>query len=420
LLPSNSYTWLILSAYVLIQLFKYLLDWLNIRHMKAHGSAVPPEFEGALDATLLKKSQEYLIDQTKLGAAESAFMSLATIVFFFGGLLDLYSSRIAGLNLPFLVSGWIFFILLALAEQLCAIPFNLFHVFRLERRYGFTTTTPKLWLLDLGKELLISSVILSFLICAGLWLISRSPGYWWLWFWTVIFSFSIILTYISPYVLEPLFNKFTPLEDESLKQRIIDLAGKAGISARKVLKMDASKRTKHSNAYFTGLGKAKRIVLFDTLLQGTSHAEILAVLAHEIGHWKRHHILKNLLIFQASTLASLYLLFRVTENGFLTSLIRVGADTFFSRVTVAIFLGGMLIFLLRPVMMAYTRSMEREADRVSFDLVQGAGDLISALVKLSKDNLSNPYPHPLYMAFHYSHPPALDRIRALREVEERG
>ena len=263
-------------------------------------------------------------------------------------------------------------------------------------------------------------MILSFLVCTGLWLISRSPGYWWFWFWAFIFSFSIFITYISPYVIEPLFNKFTPLEDETLRQRILDLAAKAGISARKVLKMDASTRTRHSNAYFTGLGKAKRIVLFDTLLEGTSHGEILAVLAHEIGHWKCHHILKSLLMFQAASLAGLYLLFRLTGTGFLTSLFQIRADTFFSRVTVAAFLGSMLIFLLHPVMMAFTRGMEKEADRRSFGLTQSTDDLASALVKLSKDNLSNPYPHPLYVAFHYSHPPVLERIRALREAENTG
>jgi STE24 endopeptidase len=414
------YMWLILSAYVLIQLFKYLLDWLNVRYMEERGGTLPPEFEGAVDASLLKKSQSYLIDQTKLSAVESAFMSLVILIFFFGGPLDRYSSWIASLNLSFPIAGWIFFILLYFAGQALAIPFNLFHVFKLERRYGFTTTTARLWILDLVKDVVISTVILSFLTCAGLWLISRTPGYWWLWSWALMFSFSIFITYISPYVIEPLFNEFTPLEDETLKQSILDLAGKAGISARKVLKMDASTRTRHSNAYFTGLGRTKRIVLFDTLLEGTSHGEVIAVLAHEIGHWKRHHVLKSLLMFEAGALFGLYLLFRVTETGFLTSLFQIGADTFFSRVTVAAFVGSMLIFLLHPVIMALTRRMEREADRLSLTLTQSANDLVSALVKLSKDNLSNPYPHPLYVAFHYSHPPVLERIRALREAERTG
>ena len=410
---------MVLSAYVLIQLFKYLLDWLNIRYMQAHGGSVPPDFEGVVDPAFLKKSQDYLIDQTKLGTAESAFMSLAIIIFFFDSLFDHYNSWVAGLNLSFLASGWTFFILLSLAEQVLAIPFNLFNVFKLERRYGFSTTTLRLWLFDLFKEFVISFLILSFLTCAGLWLISHSPGYWWLWFWAVIFLLSMVITYVSPYVIEPLFNKFTPLEDESLRQQIIDLTAKAGISARQVLKMDASKRTRHSNAYFTGLGKAKRIVLFDTLLQGTSHGEILAVLAHEIGHWKRRHLLKSLLVFQAASLAGLYLLFRVTQTKLLASLFRITADTFFSRVTVAIFLGGMLVFLLHPIMMAFTRHMEKEADRLSFELTHGTSDLISALVKLSKDNLSNPYPHPLYVAFNYSHPPVLERIQALRRAEKK-
>ncbi len=274
--------------------------------------------------------------------------------------------------------------------------------------------------MDFTKEVVISTVILSFVTFAGLWLIRHSPSYWWLWFWIVMFCFTIFVTYVSPYVIEPLFNKFTPLEDEELRNRILDLCGKAGISARKVLKMDASKRTRHSNAYFNGLGKSKRVVLFDTLLQGMSHGEILAVLAHEIGHWRRHHILKSLIVFQVVSLAALYLLFRVTEGSFLTLIFGVRVDTFFSRLTVAIFLGGVLTFLLHPITMALTRKMEKEADRFSVGLMQGADDLIRALVKLSKDNLSNLYPHPLYVVFHYSHPPVLERIQALREADKTG
>jgi STE24 endopeptidase len=412
--------WLILIIYVVMQLFRYLLDWLNIRHMRGQSCIIPAEFESTVDASLLRKSQDYLVDQTKLAAAESVFMNVVIVVFFFGGLLDLYSSWIAALDFPSLAAGWVFFILLCFAEQVLAIPFNLISVFRLERRYGFTTTTPRLWLLDLVKETIISGVIFSLLVFSGLWLISRSPGYWWLWFWILLFSFSIIITYISPWVIEPLFNKFTPLEENSLKESIIALARKAGISARKVLKMDASRRSKHSNAYFTGLGKAKRVVLFDTLLEGMNHGEILAVLAHEIGHWKRHHVLKSLVMFQALSLAGLYLVFRLTETGFLTALFRVEADSFFSRVLLAVFLVSMLVFLLRPVITAVTRSMEREADRLSFELTGESSTMVSALVKLSKDNLSNLYPHPLYVIFHYSHPPVVERIRALREAQQAG
>jgi len=412
--------WLILIIYVVMQLFRYLLDWLNIRHMREQSGVIPPEFESAVDASLLRKSQDYLVDQTRLAAAESVLMSVVIVVFFFGGLLDLYSSWIAALDFPSLVAGWVFFILLYFAEQVLAIPFNLISVFRLERRYGFTTTTSRLWLLDLGKETIISGVIVSLLVFSGLWLISRSPGYWWLWFWILLFSFSLIITYISPWVIEPLFNKFTPLEENSLKKSIIDLAKKAGISARKVLKMDASRRSKHSNAYFTGLGKAKRVVLFDTLLEGMNHGEILAVLAHEIGHWKRHHVLKSLVMFQGLSLVGLYFVFRLTETDFLTAIFRVEVDSFFSRILVAVFLVSMTVFLLRPVITAFTRSMEKEADRLSFELTGDSSTMVSALVKLSKDNLSNLYPHPLYVIFHYSHPPVLERIRALREFQQAG
>lgn len=411
--------WIILLVYVLIQLFKHLLDWLNIGHLSRRSGVVPPEFEGAVDAGLLRKSQDYLVDQTKLAAAESVFMSLAILVFFFGGLLGMYSSWVSALPLSWLVAGWVFFLLLYFAEQILAVPWNLINVFRLERRYGFTTTTPGLWIVDLVKETTISGLIISCLTVAGLWLVSRSPGLWWIWFWLVFLVFSVMITYISPYVIEPLFNKFTPLEESALREAIVNLAAKAGISARKVLKMDASRRSKHSNAYFTGLGKAKRVVLFDTLLEGMTDTEILAVLAHEIGHWKRHHVLKNLAMFQVLTLAGLYAVFRLTETGLLTSLFRVETDTFFSRVLIAVFLVSMPAFLLRPLLACLTRRMERTADRLSFDLTGNASALISALVKLSKDNLSNPYPHPLYVTFYYSHPPVLDRIRALRHAGAR-
>ena len=401
--------------YVLIQLFRYLLDWLNIRHMREQSGTVPPEFESTVDASLLRKSQDYSLtkqswpQQNQPSRAWSSSYSSSAVC---------STCTVHGLphsiSLSWSPAGCSLSSLL-FAEQVLAIPFNLISVFRLERRYGFTTTTPRLWLLDLVKETIISGVILSLLVFSGLWLISRSPGYWWLWFWILLFSFSIIMTYISPCVIEPLFNKFTPLEEASLKERIIELARKAGISARKVLKMDASRRSKHSNAYFTGLGKAKRVVLFDTLLEGMNHGEILAVLAHEIGHWKRHHVLKGLVMFQALSLAGLYFVFRLTETGFLTALFRVEADSLFSRVLLAVFLVSMLVFLLRPVITAFTRSMEREADRLSFELTGDSSTMISALVKLSKDNLSNLYPHPLYVIFHYSHPPVLERIRMLKE-----
>ncbi len=412
--------WLVLLIYILIQLFTYFLDWLNVRHMREKSGAIPPEFEGVVDASLLKKSQAYAIDRTKLGIVEAAFTSVVIIIFFFSGPLEMYSSWIASLNRSFLVTGWVFFLLLYFAEQVLAIPFDLINVFRLERRYGFTTTTVRLWLLDLAKETVISGIIVSLIVLSGLWLISHSPGYWWLWFWIVFVSLSIIMTYVSPYVIEPLFNRFTPLEEGSLKQSIIELTRKAHISARKVLTMDASKRSKHSNAYFTGLGKAKRVVLFDTLLQGMNDGEILAVLAHEIGHWKRHHVMKSLALYQLLSLAGLYLLFRVTQTDLLTSLFGIASDNFFCRVLIAGFLGSMLVFLLRPAVTAFTRSMEREADRASLDLTGETAGMISGLVKLSKDNLSNPYPHPLYVIFHYSHPPVLDRIRAIRQAEAVG
>lgn len=408
--------WVILLAFVGIELFKHFLEWLNLRHQGPRAGIVPPEFEGVVGPETLRKAHSYLRDKVKLNSLESLITGALILLFFFGGLLDWYGSRVSSLQLPFVFSGWLFFMLLYLADEILALPFNFYDVFRLETKYGFTKSTRQLWVLDRMKETVLSALLLTGLVLAGLWFIQRSPHFWWLWFWALFFCVGMILTFLSPYVIEPLFNKFTSLEEGSLKQRIVRLATKAGISARKVLKMDASRRSRHTNAYFTGFGKAKRIVLFDTLLEGMNEEEVLAVLAHEIGHWKRHHVIKSLCLTGSLSLAGFYLLFRATETSFLSSLFHISSDAFPVRATIAALLGSMLVFLVRPLVSAFTRRMEREADLVSVELTGETEGMVDALVKLSKENLSNPYPHPLYVMFYYSHPPVLERIRALREV----
>ncbi len=216
-------------------------------------------------------------------------------------------------------------------------------------------------------------------------------------------------------MIEPLFNKFTPVEDGSLKSRIVGLASRAGINVSKVLKMDQSKRSRHTNAYFTGIGRTKRIILFDTLLEAMMPDEVLAVLAHEIGHWKRHHLLKGLLLTAAVSLAFFFCAYQALSRHLLDTLFALRVDAFPAKAVIAGFFAGMLSFLFTPAMNAFSRSLEREADRFSCGLKGDGEALINALVKLSRDNLSNLYPHPLYALFHYSHPPVPERIRYIRE-----
>jgi STE24 endopeptidase len=252
---------------------------------------------------------------------------------------------------------------------------------------------------------------MSLVIFAGLWLIKWSPEYWWFWVWSFLFLFSIFIMYISPYVIEPLFNKFTPIEDEALKERIVGLTEKGGIHTSRILRIDASKRSKHTNAYFTGIGKTKRIVLYDTLLESMSQDEILSVLAHEIGHWKKKHLLKTLAAVEVFSLISLYVSYRLIQSDFLLGLFNISADTIFAKFVILGFIAGILSIVLQPIVNFFSRRYERQADRISYELTKDVESMVSALVKLSKENLSNLYPHPLYVALYYSHPPILDRIR---------
>ncbi|MBZ0155558.1 MAG: M48 family metallopeptidase [Alphaproteobacteria bacterium] len=384
--------------------------------MQRAGASVPPEFSGHIDGALMKKAQEYGAEKTRFGLFSSLFSTIATLVFLFGGVLNLYNSWIVSLNLSFIVSGWLFFLLLSYAGELLSLPFSLYNTFRIENKYGFNTMTPGIWVSDFIKSFLLSTILLSLLLFAGLWLVQWSPRFWWFWVWGFLFFFSVFLLYLSPYVIEPLFNTFTPVEDALLRKGIGELTERAGIHAGRILKIDASRRSRHTNAYFTGIGRTKRIVLYDTLLESMSHPEILAVLAHEIGHWKKRHLLKALAAFEVFSFLSLYAAYRLTQGDFLIRLFALGADTLFAKLVLLGFLAGIISLPLKPVVTFFSRWHERQADRASFELTKDTEAMVSALVKLSKENLSNLYPHPLYVALYYSHPPVVQRIRHLRTL----
>jgi STE24 endopeptidase len=221
--------------------------------------------------------------------------------------------------------------------------------------------------------------------------------------------------YISPYVLEPLFNKFVPIDDEELEGDINSVMTRVGIKVSRVFKMDASKRSTHTNAYFSGIGKVKRIVLFDTLLKQLSKSEILSVLAHEAGHWKKKHILKFIIVTEIIALIAFYISYHLIGSDVLIELFNVKDSTVFIKLVLLGFLGSMVMFPFTPLIHYLSRRHEREADDYSCTITGDAGSMITSLVKLSKDNLSNLHPHPLYASFHYSHPPVLQRIRRLKD-----
>ncbi|MBI4681784.1 MAG: M48 family metallopeptidase [Nitrospirae bacterium] len=409
----NGYLITIFIAYFLIVAFGYWLDFLNLSHLKKHGSVIPPEFEGQIDQALLNKTMDYTVEHTKFGFVSSVFNNI-TFLLFILALLNLYNSWVISLNYSFILSGIVFFLLLTYGETIISIPFSLYSTFKIENKYGFNTMTFKLWVTDTVKSLVISTILMGLLIAVGLFIIQKSPDLWWLWVWCFFLAFGIFMMYISPYVIEPLFHKFTPVGDEKLEEGIRALMEKVGIKVSRVFKIDASKRTKHTNAYFTGIGKVKRIVLYDTLIEKMDYDEIMSVLAHEAGHWKKKHILKSIIVTETIALISIYVAYHVIQSDVLITLFNIKESSFFAKLVILGFIGSIVSFPFGPVFHYFSRKHENEADKYSFDLTGNPDSMISALVKLSKDNLSNLHPHPLYALFHYSHPPVLERIRRIR------
>ncbi len=410
----QKYQFVILCAYLFVQGFEYWLKFLNLRHMKKYGMLVPEGFEGYIDESVLRKSHEYTIETSSLSFIESIFSNIVIIIFLYGGVLSLYNRWVGSLGLPFVMKGAVFFLVLTFANTLLTIPFSLYSTFRIENKYGFNTMTWKLWVADLIKSLFLSTVILGIISLGGLSIVRQSPGYWWLFIWGFFFALSIFLMYISPYVIEPLFNKFTPLEGGELEEKIREMMRKVGIRVSRVFTIDASKRSRHTNAYFTGIGRVKRIVLFDTLMKMMAQSEILAVLAHEAGHWKKKHVLKRIVLFEFLSLAGSYLAYVILNSGVLSDIFGLEGETFFANIVILGFIFGIAAFPFTPLLSYFSRRHEDEADRFAIELTGDPGSLATSLIKLSKDNLSNLHPHPLYAKFYYSHPPIVERIRKIR------
>lgn len=412
-------TFALLFCYLLTAGARYALTLLNLGHLRRFGATVPPGFEDAIDPATLQKATSYTLDKSRLELVETLLDDLLLLVFLFGGLLTAFDSWVASLSGSFIGSGVLFFLIIALAQTLLDIPFTLFTTFRIESRYGFNTTTPGLWFADLAKSTAVAAIILSLVTCGAFAIVESSPSFWWLWVWGFFVAVSVFLMYLSPYVIEPLFYKFEPVQTEGLEDEIRGLLARAGLQVSRVMQVDASRRSTHSNAYFTGIGRVKRIVLFDTLLQQMDHGEVLAVLAHEVGHWKKGHILKRLLLTESAALAICYLAYRLTAWGGLPGLFGMPHASFPAQLVILGFLSAIAAFPLAPLSGWLSRRHEREADRFASDLTGNPAALASALIKLSRDNLANLHPHPLYAKFHYSHPPVVERVEELRKMRSR-
>lgn len=411
---------LLLIFYLFVTTTGYWLRLINLNYLKKHGTEVPAGFENTINKDILAKTTAYTLEKSRLGLKESVINNIIVIFFLFGGLITLYDQWILSLSHSFIISGMLFFIILALVQTLIEIPFSFYDTFTIESRYGFNTTTKRLWLTDLFKSILISLLILSIMVSAALGLIKWSSGFWWLWLWGFFVVFSIFLMYIAPYVIEPLFFKFSPIEEKSLEDKIMEMMEKAKVKVSRVVQVDASRRSHHSNAYFSGIGRVKKIVLFDTLLKQMTQEEIIAVLAHELGHWKKGHIRKKLIMIETVSLLSFYLAYHLLAWGGLPGLLNLTQLSLPAQFVILMFLGSLVVFPLTPLSSWLSRNHERQADQFACELSGDPEALASALIKLSGENLANLHPHPFYASFYYSHPPVIERVNWLKHYEKMG
>jgi len=405
--------WLLLVLYLLFLAFRLWLRRLNLQYLKQHGHEVPAGFAGVVDQKLLARTSDYTLANSRAGLVESLFGSLLLLIFLFAGLIGWYDSWIRGLTASFIGQGVLFVLGLMLFQSLLDVPFSLYRTFVLEERFQFNTSTPRIWLTDLLKSLGIGALLLSLITAGALALVQASPTGWWLWVWGFLALITLLLMYLSPVLIEPLFFKFQPLQNEELAERVKAVMGEAGLQVDRVQQVDASRRSKHSNAYFTGIGRVKRIVLFDTLLEQMTDDEIIGVLAHEAGHWKLGHIWKRLLTMELVFLAACWLAWQLLAWDGLPGLFGLDQISFVGQVVLLGFLASLISFPLTPLSSVLSRRHEWQADRFALDLTGESLPLAQALVKLCKENLSNLHPHPLYAWFYYSHPPVVARIARL-------
>ncbi|MFP3982808.1 MAG: M48 family metallopeptidase [Desulfurivibrionaceae bacterium] len=412
---------MILIVFLFIKGVEYAVALVNLHHLDKYGGVIPRGFEDWVDKNTLTGMRDYSLENGRLELLSSGLDILLVVLFIFGGILDWYNSFLVQQGWSFYATGTAFFLFLVYASIIIQAPFDLYSTFSIEEKYGFNKQTLRLWLLDTLKSLVLTTVILVPVLLVVFWLIRITPLWWWLVVWLFLLFFKLFMLFISPYVLEPLFNKFTPVEDEELVSGIKELMAKAGLAINRVFVMDASRRSGHGNAYFSGIGRVKRIVLYDTLLKKNTREEILAILAHEAGHWKKKHIYKRLIVTEILSLPIFYLVWWVVQNDYLVRIFNISQPTLFVKLLLVSFCLMLAVFPFKPVFAWFSRKHEWEADRFGVDLSGSPQALARALVKLGRDNLANLHPHPWRIVLYYSHPPLSHRVKALlRAAGEQG
>jgi STE24 endopeptidase len=385
----------------------------QVQHVLSHRAAVPEKFRAAITLDAHQKAADYTAAKGSLNMIHLLIEAGILLALTLGGLLNWLDQFWRGAIDAEILRGLALIVSVVVITGVIDLPFSWYRTFSVEARFGFNRMTPKIFIIDLLKQTLLGALIGGPLVLAALWMMHSLGANWWLWAWAAWMVFNIIMLAVYPTIIAPLFNKFTPLANAELKERIERLLQRCGFEAKGLFVMDGSTRSSHGNAYFTGFGKTKRIVFFDTLLNSLNGSEIEAVLAHELGHFKRKHVIKRIaLTFIMSFVFLLLLGYLMRQPWFFGGL---GVSVPSSAMALVLFALVLPIFtfLLHPLSAMYSRKQEFEADQYAAQNANAA-DLVSALVKLYKDNASTLTPDPLHSAFYDSHPPAAMRIARLQ------
>lgn len=407
----NAFSYFFILLLVVDSGLKYYLNLRQINSVKNAFNQVPTAFAEKISLVEHQKAARYTLAKLKLAKYELIFHIVLILLFTLGGGIN-FIAVISSLSSHPLGSQVLLIGIYALISSLLSLPFNYYSTFHIEQEFGFNQMTTRLFILDLLKGAILAVIIGVPLLYLILWLMTIMGNSWWFWVWLVLVIFNLTILIIYPTIIAPLFNKFTPLDDLELKNKIENLLTECGFKSQGVFVMDGSKRSSHGNAYFTGLGASKRIVFFDTLLKQLTHDEIIAVLAHELGHFKHKHILKQMVISFGVMLIGLFVFGLLINQQWFYHGLNVSKINNASGLLLLMIVMGLVSLPLAPLMSYTSRKNEFEADDFAKNN-SSAQDLISGLVKMYRDNASTLTPDELYVKFYYSHPPANLRIRNL-------
>jgi STE24 endopeptidase len=408
----NSFTLIFLLALIVCYTVQFWLAKRQSDHVASHRAAVPDAFKDRVSLEAHQKAADYTIEKGKLGTIDSIIGIIVLLWMTLGGGINAAFVFWAGHIASPMLAGITALATIFLVMTLIDIPTSLYQTFVIEEKYGFNKSTITQFVKDMLMQLGLSAAIGFPILALILWVMDSVGSMWWLWAWAIIMSFSLLMSWLFPTVIAPLFNKFTPMQEGSLKDRIQGLLARCGFNSQGIFIMDGSKRSGHGNAYFTGLGNNKRIVFFDTLVNSLDEEELEAVLAHELGHFKRKHVIKMLVATSVMTLISLAILGWLTNESWFYNGLGVDQPSNAAALLLFMLVSPIFTFFMQPISAYFQRKFEFEADDFAASNAK-ATKMISGLVKLYEENASTLTPDPLYSAFHYSHPPAAIRIAHL-------